>query len=116
MNEQIPPKPEKVLDSGLTWQYDTEIGDWVIASTPVMPKPIEQANEYFFLSLEHLHKAPCLTIKQMSRATHKKVKHLFLLSNLSQEPILEQWLDDDTVRLGLPLYEDDMMTLIENHQ
>ena len=114
--KQIPPKPNRKLDKSLSWQYNSVINDWVIANTPIAPGMIQTANEYLSLDLFNLQKAPTLTVINMSKETCNRVKHLFILSNLSTEPIFEQTLADGRVKLGLPLYEDDMMILIENEQ
>lgn len=114
--KQIPPKPDRKLSPGLAWQYDQTVNDWVIANTPVTPGMIQSANEYFSLDLSNLKKAPALTVINMPKETCNRVKHLFALSNLSTEPVSEQILADNHVKLGLPLYKDDMLILIENEQ
>ena len=114
--KQIPQKPDRKLNQGLSWQYDPVVNDWVITNTPVTPGMIQTADEYLSLDLSNLQKAPNLTVINMQKETCDRVKHLFALSNLSAEPILEQALADDREKLGLPLYEDDMMILIENEQ
>ena len=104
--KQIPQKPDRKLSKGLSWQHDPIVNDWVIANTPVTPGMIQSANEYFSLDLSNLKKAPVLTAINMSKETCDKVKHLFTLSNLSTEPVSEQILTDNRVKLGLPLYEE----------
>lgn len=110
---QIPPKPERKLKQGLTWKYEPEINEWVISGLPVRPEPIQSPEEYLSLSLTSLKKAPGLTVMCMSEETGERVKHLFSLSNLKDENILEQQLSGQNVKLGLPLYAEDMLILVE---
>lgn len=116
MSENIPPKPDRQLVSGLAWHYDEEINEWVIANAPMPLQPIISADQYLSLPLKHLKKAPSITVVEISEQTSIRVKNLFSLSNLKNEAISEQRLTNGNVKLGLPLYEEDMTVLIECEQ
>ena len=79
-------------------------------------QPIISADQYLSLPLNHLEKAPSITVIEMSEQTSIRVKDLFSLSNLKNEAIFEQRLTNGNVKLGLPLYEEDMIILIECEQ
>lgn len=114
--QQIPPKPDRKLDPGLAWHHDQELNEWVIASVPVASAPIQTAEEYFSLPLNSLVKTPSMTVMRMTKETCDRVKHLFSLSNLKEEAVMERHLQDNSVILGLPIGAEDMTILIENEQ
>lgn len=99
MSENIPPKPDRQLVSSLAWHYDEEINDWVIANALMPLQPIISADQYLSLPLNHLKKAPSITVIEMSEQTSIRVKDLFSLSNPKNESISEQRLTNGNVEL-----------------
>lgn len=114
--QQIPPIQDRKLPEGLTWRYDPEINEWVMAVRPVKPAPIRSADEYFSLDLNNLSKTVCPNAMRMDRVTCDRVKHLFSLSNLKKEAVTEHCLDNGDVMLCLPISIEDMVILAENEQ